>query len=352
MNFYFLLWFTYVSSLNVIVQLEPSYRWLFNMSCYAIGDIYICNGNTDNIEAYQNKAGVIAVEEDVYAELHECQLNSPWHLQDISIKPFYSVLDGEYSPTIYIVDTFLDITHKEFERRASIGFQNAQGLHSHGTHVAGIAAGKTYGTCKVCKIVSVQVMDQNGRGSYSQIIQGLSWIAKQPVKGIVNFSIGGPKSDILNAALKELYKLGFVVVVSAGNSAVDSCTQSPGSAESAFTVAAHNPYHEFSQFSNFGKCVDIVAPGEYIKSALPFGGAGYMSGTSMAAPFVAGLAGVYLSQYKSFRHPSLALEWLNSSAFRKRINSIPFGTSDRSPKQTLFDKQCATKDIKALVVQK
>lgn len=281
-------------------------------------------------------------EQDKNVFVYTCQRPMPWHLKDIAKnETVYSAANPIRPATIYIVDTYVDIEHPEFEGRASVGYTIALGEHYHGTHVAAIAAGKRYGVCKSCYIRAVQVLDGNGMGTYSHILKGLAWVSRQRV-GIVNFSIGGPKSEVVNNALFELYKAGYTVIVAAGNDNQDSCNYTPGSALGVIAVGAYNIVRQFSKFSNYGKCVDISAPGENIQSAIPHGQYAYLSGTSMASPVVAGLAGVYLSQYNQPQSPAQVRKWLLRSATTGKIQRVPPKTANRSPKQTLEDPRCAT----------
>jgi subtilisin family serine protease len=146
------------------------------------------------------------------------QLNPPLNLDRVDQR--YMPLDGKYiyndfagiNATVFIVDTGVDIKHPEFEGRAEWGVNTADSegpdgcMEAHGTHVAGIVGSKTYGVAKKTKLVSVKVLDCTGRGSYSTILQGLEWISKQKVNyGIVNMSLGGPFSKIVNKAVDSLY---------------------------------------------------------------------------------------------------------------------------------------------------
>jgi subtilisin family serine protease len=117
-------------------------------------------------------------------------------------------------------------------------------------------------------------------------------------------SLSGGRSNILNRAVDNLVRAGLAVVVAAGNNAVDACAESPASASFATTVGSTSPMDSLSTFSNFGKCLDIAAPGESILSAWHTGDRDgmYMMGTSMAAPHVAGVQALILSSLNSSGH--------------------------------------------------
>lgn len=125
-----------------------------------------------------------------------------------------------------------------------------------------------------------------------RILQGLEWISRQPV-GIINMSIGGSYSEIVNKVVRSLISRGWKVVVAAGNAHQDACKYSPASEKSVITVGAISKNGDLASFSNYGKCIDVTAPGDTILSTWPGGLAGYMSGTSMATPIVAGMLSLY-----------------------------------------------------------
>jgi len=206
---------------------------------------------------------------------------------------------------IYIVDTGVDALHPEFSGRVVDGFdafgQNLDqtDCNGHGTHVAGIAAGDYFGVAKSATIVPVRVMDCDGRGNTSTLTDGINWIiaSHSGGVGIVNMSIGGQSDSEVNAATEKLISAGLVVVAAAGNSSSDACSYSPAGASGVIAVGAIDYDKQRASFSNWGTCVDVAAPGVRINSA---NYANYreslrMSGTSQAAPFVAGAIATYVA---------------------------------------------------------
>lgn len=134
-------------------------------------------------------------------------------------------------------------------------------------------------------------------------MSGMNWVASQGPGSVASMSLGGGYSAASNAAAEAMVDAGVTLVVAAGNDNRDACNSSPASAESAYTVGAMTKSDARSSFSNYGKCVDIFAPGSDITAAWPKGGAGAtntISGTSMACPHVAGAAAAILSQNKGF----------------------------------------------------
>ncbi len=207
------------------------------------------------------------------------------------------------SVTAYVVDTGVDITHKEFEGRAFHGIdmvnENHQDLDGHGTHVAGILGSKTYGVAKLVNIVSVKVLNATGDGDDFQIIKGMEWAVKDAKankrKAVMNLSLGGEFSKVLNAAVAAVVSQGIHVTVAAGNDDIDACTESPGSSPSVITVGNSDRNDKKARSSSWGPCVDIFAPGENIKSTFRRS-AGSKSGSSMSTPHVTGVLALYLSE--------------------------------------------------------
>lgn len=156
----------------------------------------------------------------------------------------------------------------------------------HGTHVAGLVAGRTTGTSQA-DIVPVKVLGDSGSGSTDGILQGIDWIMSQPV-GVVNASLGGSVSETLDEGFRRLQRAGYTVVVAAGNENRDVSRSSPARVQEIISVGAIDAQDQKASFSNFGM-VDIWAPGVDITSSWMDGGYRSLSGTSMAAPIVAGL---------------------------------------------------------------
>jgi subtilisin family serine protease len=207
--------------------------------------------------------------------------------------------------TAYIVDTGVRISHREFGGRARHGYDFvdddavANDCNGHGTHVAGTVGGATYGVASDIKIVGVRVLNCAGSASYSQIIAGVNWVTRNAVKpAVVNMSLGGTTSTALDTAVRNSIASGVTYVVAAGNHKVDACSTSPARVSGAVTVGATNRVDARAGFSNHGSCLDLFAPGVEILSAYRTGdrAAARMSGTSMAAPHVAGAAALYLAR--------------------------------------------------------
>ncbi len=218
----------------------------------------------------------------------------------------YQQLGQGEGATLYIIDTGVRGAHVEFTGRMLPGYAGiADGAgtgdcHFHGTHVAGTAAGTTFGVAKKAKIVPVRVLDCTGVGSNDVIVAGVNWVAQNhgPIS-VGNMSVSGPYSAALNQAVRTAVAAGVTMVVAAGNENHAVSLNSPASEPLAITVGATDKTDTRSTFSNYGTLVDISAPGTDILSAdfLSNTGTRLSSGTSMASPHVAGVAAVYLATH-------------------------------------------------------
>lgn len=250
------------------------------------------------------------VEENGVVEPAFVQSASPWGLDRLDQRE--APLNGTYDSrglngsgvTVYLLDTGVRVTHEEFEGRASHGPDfvgdggNGADHSGHGTHVAGIVAGRTYGVAKQARIVSVRVLGP-GTNTWDQVIAGLEWVTQnRSGPSIANLSLSGGASDAMDQALRQAIHSGLTCVVSAGNYNTDAATMSPGRVSEAVTVAASDQSDARAAFSNYGSVVDLFAPGVNVPSAWYSSdqAAAYWSGTSMAAPHVSGLAALHLQR--------------------------------------------------------
>ncbi|MEU6311039.1 S8 family peptidase [Streptomyces sp. NPDC047014] len=236
-------------------------------------------------------------------------------------------LDGAFTTrgdgagvTAYILDTGIDYDHPEFGGRAAPGFdaigdgRDGRDCQGHGTHVAGTVGGRTYGVAPAVGLVSVRVLDCEGRGTYSGVVAGLDWVAEHAARpAVMNVSLGGDRSDAVNRATTAVAAAGVLPVVAAGNSAADACASSPASAERVLAVGASGPRDEVSSFSNWGACVALHAPGEQIESARLGGGSVALKGTSMAAPHATGVAALHLAASPTASPEALAARLTGTS---------------------------------------
>lgn len=272
--------------------------------------------------------GVVSVESTVPVSVEDTQYSPPnWGLDRVDQRTALDPVVSSFGypttgagVTAYVIDTGVRMTHSQFagridpaqsyyypfpSSRSCAAATSANDLQGHGTHVAGVLAGATAGVAKGARVVPVRVLDCVGNGEDSTVIAGIDWVIAHHAAGVpavANLSLGGPASSALDAAVAALQADGITVVVAAGNQSVDSCTRSPARVTRVITVAAIDRTDASASYSNYGKCNDLFAPGTQVRSAWYGDDSGlvYMTGTSMASPFVAGAAALLLQ-----RSPSL-----------------------------------------------
>jgi subtilisin family serine protease len=227
--------------------------------------------------------------------------STPWGVSRVA-----GPLDGN-GKTAWILDTGIDLNHSDLSisTQHNVSFisgENANDLNGHGTHVAGILAAKNNGIDVVgvaagATVVSVKVLDQNGDGTMTSIINGVEHVvANGSTSDTVNMSLGAydPLGNLsgLDQAVENAANAGFRIVVSAGNDQLHANNFTPARVvhKNVWTISAINSNSQFASFSNFGNPpISYAAPGEDILSLKNGGGTRMDSGTSMSAPHVAGI---------------------------------------------------------------
>lgn len=273
-----------------------------------------------------------------------------WHLDRID--QVSAKLDNVFAPggtgegvDIYVIDSGINMNHVEFENRAIYAgidlvdeYLNTKyrgrDCNGHGTHVASLAAGKTVGVAKKATLHSLRVLNCQKIGKQSSVLKALDHVTKTRIENrnqsmVVVMSLIGPKSSLLNSAVDRAVSEGIIVVTAAGNNREDSCNYSPSSSPSSINVGAtdnSNSLYQFNQFgTNYGKCVDIFAPGVRLRGANYRHKNGFMqlSGTSMACPLVAGAAAILLQHFPT-SSPSRIKDALVYMSAKNRINFSTF----------------------------
>ena len=260
--------------------------------------------------------------------------------------------------TAYVVDTGVRPDHVDLEGRVAPGFdavhaRSSSDCNGHGTHVAGTLAGAAAGVAKSVSVVPVRVLDCTGAGRLSDVVEGLDFVARDHAAGrpaVVNLSIGGPRADVLDAAVAALVEDGVTVVAAAGNSGSSACGESPAAVADVITVAATSWTDQVPDWSNTGSCVDLFAPGVGIRSSWhtdPVATA-ERSGTSMAAPHVAGAAALVL-EAEPQATPARVWEVLRAAATAGVVRDLGPGTPNRL--LTVLDMPAKTPVSTAVVRQ-
>jgi len=284
---------------------------------------------------------VAYVEEDAAAQIFTTQLFPTWGIDridepDLPLSSTFTYTSTGAGVRAYVLDTGVRRTHQQFGGRAAYiangaangdfvgdGHGSAEDCHGHGTHVSGTIGGVGYGVAKGVLIRAGRVVDCLGNGNASMAIAAMDWVRLNGIKpAVVNMSLGYGDVQAVRDAAASLVSAGFFVAAAAGNgdfagTPQNACLQSPGGASTVMTVGATTSSDHESSFSNYGSCVDILAPGSSITSALHTSdtASGLKSGTSMAAPHVAGVAALYLES-----HP-LAAPWIVTAALKGSATS-------------------------------
>lgn len=235
---------------------------------------------------------------------------------DIDAPEAWSIFTGGDNITIAIIDTGVDLDHPDLQGKIVPGYDFVNGDtladddHWHGTHVAGIAAASTNNSVGVAgvswgaRIMPLKVLDQYGSGSTFDVAEAVRYAADNGAK-VINMSLGASGSQWpcgwthVEEAFNYAVSRGVLLVVAAGNDSKEgvSC---PGAYDQVMAVGSTDSSDMRSYFSNYGPRLDIAAPGSSIYSTLPGGSYAYSSGTSMAAPHVAGLAALIWSFVPSY----------------------------------------------------
>ena len=293
-------------------------------------------------EALSKDPNVALVEEDGVIELDATQSPATWGLdridqQNLPLNNSYVYNKSGSGVTAYVIDTGIRITHSEFGGRASGGFtaindgNGTNDCNGHGTHVAGTIGGATWGIAKAVTLKAVRVLNCSGSGTTSGVISGVNWVtANKTLPAVANMSLGGGISSALDTAVTNSINSGITYAIAAGNSNANACSGSPARVASALTVGATSNYDARASFSNYGTCLDLFAPGVSIASAWYTSNTATntISGTSMAAPHVAGAAALYLSSLPG-KTPSEVATALNGNATANKVTSPGTGSPNR-----------------------
>jgi serine protease len=288
------------------VQVERSFTHALRGFVVEADDRALARLLLDERVAFIEEDGIVSISQTT-------QPNATWGLDRIDQRD--RPLDGNYiydttasNVYTYIVDTGVRTNHNDFGGRVLSGFTSindgngTNDCNCHGTHVAGTVAGSTWGVAKAARIVPVRVLGCQGNGTNAGVIAGMDWVAANHVKpAVANMSLGGGASTATDNAVTNMRNAGVTVVVAAGNENQNACNVSPARSGNAITVGSTTSNDARSNFSNWGNCVDIFAPGSSIRSAWHTSNtaANTISGTSMAAPHVAGVAALFLANNPS-----------------------------------------------------
>jgi Subtilase family/Bacterial Ig-like domain (group 3)/Peptidase inhibitor I9 len=265
------------------------------------------------LEAVRAMPEVAWIEADQTVSLQTIQKPAPTGLDRIDrwllpLDNTYTYSETGLGVNVYVIDTGIRSTHLDLAPRVTGGQDFVGDGHGtddcagHGTHVAGVIGGQFYGVAKNVNLHPVRVLDCLGGGSLSAITMGVDWVTMNAVQpAVANASVGTtPTSPSLDTAVTNSIASGVTYVVAAGNSSTDACTFSPADVPTAITVGATDPTNDTKDsFSNIGTCLKLFAPGVNITSDWNTSdlATNTTSGTSEAAPHVAGVAARHLQTH-------------------------------------------------------
>ncbi|HEY2774881.1 MAG TPA: S8 family serine peptidase [Candidatus Binatia bacterium] len=275
-----------------------------------------------------------------------------WGLDRLSERAI--TLDGEYqyeftgaAVNVYVIDTGIDTTNSDLGGRASWGADEIDGTdqdcNGHGTAVAGTIGGTTYGVAKQVSLIAVRALNCKGIGFASDVVAGLEWATDNylasPKPSVIVLSLAGKLNNALNAAVDAATAAGITTVAAAGNRHADACKYSPASATSVMTAAATDNTDvvdlkdHIAPFSNGGTCVSFFAPGVGIDTDGLLGSIVSVSGTSISAAFLGGVAAQVLDEHHTWTPAQVKAHLVDKST--KGVVVGPTKAPD-SPNQVLY----------------
>ena len=379
---------TYIVQLKSGVSADKMASKLMGSGAKVIHKVF--QGGIVTLNAAQAKAlaaspYVASVHKDAVISASVTQTGAPWDLDILDSRT--ATLDQTYtspndgsSVTVYVVDSGILRTHSEFASATIAAGYNfvennsdTSDCQGHGTAVSSLIAGATLGASKGVTLVPVRVLNCDGIGKESDIIRAADWIAANRALGppaVANLSFGAKATDLpagdtsIDAAFQGLIDQGVTVVAAAGNERIDACGEVPARVPDAITVAASTSANtepswkdaagKYTLGTNYGRCVDLYAPGDSVKVANSTGQFLYGSGTSFSAPLTAAAAAQVLHDHPTWSPAAVSADLLARASYgvitgarsaNRLLNVGPLGTYSQtavSIDSTGLDGEAAT----------
>ena len=349
---------------RMVGQIAAEYRVSVRRSFHFAFNGFVARMSEAQAQELAQQPWVKGVEEDGLVEVTATQTAPPsWGLDRIDQRGV--PLDGEYlyntsgaGVDVYIVDSGIRATHLDFGGRvdtvnAFTTVNDGYGTDDrfgHGTMVAGVVGGATYGVAKGVTLHPVRIIDSTGAGMISDLISGIDWITQQYTSqvttttskngkttttgthrpAVVNISLITSGSTAINSAITTSINAGVTYAVAAGNYGDDACFYSPAGLAAAITVGASNDADNPWIYSNGGTCVDIFAPGVLVNTTFMRSDTDSVAttGTSIASPHVAGAAALYLAANPTAT-PAQVSNAIISQSTTNVLLALPLNTANR-----------------------
>jgi len=318
------------------------------------------------LSALRHNPRVAYVEADAWGRVATTQANATWGLdridqRDLPLSTTYGYTATGATVNLYVLDTGIRRTHVEFAPAGRAQYipngkngdfvgdrqgrrSGALDCHGHGTQVAGVAGGVTWGAAKQVKLWAGRVISCDGGGAASTSIAAIDWLTASAARpAVVNMSLAYGNVQSLRDAVDASVAAGIHYVVAAGNGTsdlhvpMDACTEAPGGAANAITVGATDRFDAEGYFSNYGPCVDLLAPGVDVTTADDDSDTDQVTtvGTSVASPYVAGVVAMYL-QTNPTATPAQVRTALTAAATPGRITFHAQSAAGGTPNLLLF----------------
>ena len=319
---------------NGVVKIEEDFRdkWIESGPVSFQATPFLLNGATLGQLGLQKFTRVAAdsFNAAVAAVIVGPRSRTPWGVLRVNAPAAWDYTEGA-GVSVAVIDTGIDLSHPDLQGRVVGGYNavtDSDGMDSegasyqddngHGTHVAGVIAAngaKLVGVAPKARLYAVKVLSADGGGNLSDIIKGVIWCANNSIQ-VANMSLGSrTPSESLHRAVMYAKSRGVVIVAAAGNSSEDGVTYPGAYKDEVITVSASDAANRIASFSSRGPEVKFIAPGVDIFSSMLGGDYASLSGTSMAAPHVAGLAALVVSlNYRGLSGPDGVLAQLRKLA--------------------------------------
>ena len=255
----------------------------------------------------------------------------------------YTYTDSAPNVNVYVLDTGIRRTHSDFGGRALFGYDavttggTANDCHGHGTFVAAIIGGTEYGAAKRARLYAVRTADCTGHVATNDAISAVNWVTNNHRKPAVANISWYYQSEVpeVDQAIYASIQAGVTYVVLAGNDGVDACNVTPAHTLGTITVGATDRNDARPTWSNWGACLNLFAPGVDIESAWATDDYAYKvdSGTSYAAPHVAGTAANYAG-----RNPLASQSTVKSAVINNATTGVVTNAGTGSPNRLSYSR--------------